>query len=63
MRYCSQVGVVMTEAGATWPTGVDPKDSNIRIAPTLPPIEELEVALDVFVCAVKLAYISRLLSV
>ena len=59
----SQVGVVMTDAGSTWPTGVDPLDSEIRIAPTLPPIEELDVALDVFCCCVKLAYIARLLAV
>ena len=62
-RLCRQVGVVMTEAGSTWPTGVDPYDSNIRIAPTLPPIEELDTALDVFCCCVKIAYISRLLAV
>ena len=62
VRLMRQVGVVMTEAGSTWPTGVDPYDSNIRIAPTLPPIEELDVALDVFCCCVKLAYIARLLA-
>jgi hypothetical protein len=53
----------MTDAGATWPTGVDPSDSNIRIAPTLPPIEELDTALDVFCCCAKIAYISRLLAI
>ena len=63
VRYASQVGVVMTEAGSTWPSGVDPYDSEIRIAPTLPPLEELDTALDVFCCCVKLAYISRLLAV
>ncbi len=63
VRLARQVGVVMTEAGATWPNGVDPDDSNIRIAPTLPPLEELETALDVFCCCVKVAYISRLLAV
>ena len=50
-----EAGVVMTGAGATWPHGDDPHDSNIRIAPTLPPLEELDQALDVFVCCVKLA--------
>ena len=45
----------MTGAGATYPYKNDPKDSNIRIAPTLPPLEELESALKVFVCCVKLA--------
>ena len=62
VRLCQQVGVTLTEAGSTWPSGVDPNDSNIRIAPTLPPIEELDVALDVFCCSVKLAYIARLLA-
>ena len=62
VRLAAQEGVVMTEAGSTWPTGVDPYDSDIRIAPTLPPIEELDMALDVFCCCVKVAYISRLLA-
>ena len=51
----------MTGAGATWPYGRDPHDSNIRIAPTLPPLAELGEALDVFVCCVKLAYAEKLL--
>lgn len=54
-------GVVMTGAGATWPLKQDPYDSNIRIAPTLPPLDELDVALGVFVCCVKLAYVEKLL--
>ena len=61
IRLAKQVGVVMTDAGSTWPDGIDPYDSNIRIAPTLPPLEELEVALDVFCCCVKIAYISKLI--
>ena len=56
-----EAGVVMTDAGATWPYGKDPHDSNIRIAPTLPPLSELDEALDVFVCCVKLAYVEKLL--
>ena len=52
----------MTGAGATWPHGDDPNDSNIRIAPTLPPLEELDVAMDVFVCCVKLAAIEKMLA-
>ncbi|MGN0039308.1 MAG: aminotransferase class I/II-fold pyridoxal phosphate-dependent enzyme [Coriobacteriales bacterium] len=55
-------GVTMTGAGATWPYKADPKDSNIRIAPTLPPLEELEQALDVFVVCVKLAAVEKLLA-
>lgn len=54
-------GVTMTGAGATWPYKNDPEDSNIRIAPTLPPLEELEAAMEVFVCCAKLAAVESLL--
>ena len=52
---CAEMGVKLTPAGATWPGGHDPYDSNIRIAPTYPSVEELSAALDVLVLAVKLA--------
>lgn len=55
VKLAREAGVVMTNAGATWPYGRDPRDSNIRIAPTLPPLEELDEALDVFVCCAKIA--------
>ncbi len=54
-------GVTMTGAGATYPYKRDPKDSNIRIAPTLPPLAELEQAMEVFICCVKLASVEKLL--
>lgn len=51
---CRECGVALTGAGATWPYGVDPADSNIRIAPSFPTLEELDGALEVFVTCVKL---------
>lgn len=51
---CAEMGVKLTPAGATWPGGRDPRDTNIRIAPSYPSVEELEAALDVLVLAVKL---------
>ena len=55
-------GVTMTGAGATWPYGNDPADGNIRIAPSLPPLEELDAAMEVFTCCVKLAALEQLLA-
>ena len=60
---CKEAGVVMTGAGATYPYGKDPKDSNIRIAPSFPTKEELAVATDLFVLCVKLASVEKLLEV
>ena len=51
----------MTDAGATYPYGKDPKDSNIRIAPSYPTLEELRVATEIFVLSVKLVSIDKLL--
>lgn len=62
VALAKEAGVTMTGAGATWPYKNDPHDSNIRIAPTLPPLDELDQALDVFVCCVKLAYAEKLLA-
>ena len=62
VALAKEAGVTMTGAGATWPYKKDPHDSNIRIAPSLPPVEELDAALDVFICCVKLAYAEKLLA-
>lgn len=60
VELAREAGVTMTGAGATWPYGNDPADSNIRIAPSLPPLEELDAAMDVFTCCVKLAALEQL---
>ena len=62
LALCKEAGVVMTDAGATFPYGIDPNDSNIRIAPSLPPVEELEHAMEVFCTCLKLAALEKLLS-
>jgi DNA-binding transcriptional MocR family regulator len=58
---CKEAGVVLTGAGATYPYGIDPKDSNIRIAPSFPTPEEMAQATDLFVLCVKLVSVNRLL--
>ncbi len=60
---CKEAGVTMTGVGATYPYGKDPQDSNLRIAPSLPPIEELEKAMAVFCTALKLAALEKLLNI
>ena len=58
---CKKAGVVMTGAGATYPYGKDPHDSNIRIAPTYPPLGDLIVATELFALCVKLTSAEKLL--
>lgn len=62
LALCKDAGVEMTPAGATYPYGKDPQDSNIRIAPSLPPVAELKQAMDVFCTCIKLAALEKLLN-
>ena len=57
-----EAGVVLTPAGAPFPYHMDPNDSIIRFAPSLPPIEELEQAADVFTVCARIAYLEKLIN-
>ncbi len=59
---CKEAGVVLTGAGATYPYGKDPEDSNIRIAPSFPTPEEMAMATNLFVLCVKLVSVEKLLN-
>ncbi len=61
VALCREAGLVLTGAGATYPNGFDPNDANIRIAPSFPPNDELQLAMDVFCICVKLAAVEKLL--
>ena len=58
---CKKAGLVMTGAGATYPYGRDPHDSNIRIAPSYPPLGDLELAMELFALCVKIVSIDKIL--
>ena len=60
LELCKEAGVAMTPAGATFPYGNDPQDSNIRIAPSLPPVSELEQAMDVLCVCLKLSALEKI---
>ena len=62
LALCKEAGVVMTSAGATFPYGNDPRDRNIRVAPSLPPVSELEQAMEVFCVSLKIAALEKLLA-
>jgi len=61
VQMCKEAGVVMTDAGATYPYHKDPHDSNIRIAPSFPPMDDLIKAAKIFVLCVKLVSVEKLL--
>jgi aspartate/methionine/tyrosine aminotransferase len=60
VAMATNVGVIFTPAGATFPYGNDPNDSNVRIAPSFPPLNELVTATKVFCCCAKIAYLESL---
>ncbi len=60
-QLCKEAGVVMTDAGATYPYKYDPIDSNLRIAPSFPPVDELNKAMQVLCACIKLAAAEKLL--
>lgn len=62
VAMCKQVGLVLTDAGSTYPKKIDDKDSNIRIAPSFPNIDELKKAMDIFCLCVKIATIDKMLA-
>ena len=63
LALCREAGVTMTPAGAAFPRGIDPNDANIRIAPSLPPVEELEQAMEIFCTGLKLAALEKQLGI
>ena len=59
-ELASSLGVVLTAVGATFPYGIDPDDSNLRLAPTYPTDEELSLACEVLVLSIKMAALEKL---
>lgn len=61
-NLCKEGGVKLTNVGATYPYGNDPEDTNIRIAPTFPSVEDLELATDLLIISIKMAALEKLIS-
>ena len=63
VQLCKEAGVILTAAGASFPLGKDPRDRNIRIAPTYPTIEELQQAVSLLCIVIQLAAAEKLLQI
>ncbi len=61
-NYMKDAGVTLTSVGATYPYGRDPHDSNLRLAPTYPTLEDLALAMKILVCTVKLVCAKKIIS-
>ena len=61
-QLCKEAGLTLTNAGATYPYGIDPQDSNMRVAPSFPPLEQLEKAMEIYCVSLKLAALKKLLA-
>ncbi|MCI6245596.1 MAG: aminotransferase, partial [Eubacterium sp.] len=61
-ELCKEAGVTLTTVGATFPYGKDERDSNIRIAPSYPPVEELDLAAELLCICVRLASVEKYLA-
>ena len=62
VELCADAGLKLTTAGATYPYGKDPYDSNIRIAPSFPDVKEIASAAEILTCAIKYAALEKLLN-
>lgn len=63
VKLCKDAGVLLTPAGATYPNRLDPKDSNIRLSPTCPPVDELNTAMELFCLCVKIAILEKIINI
>jgi DNA-binding transcriptional MocR family regulator len=59
VSLCKEAGLAVTAAGSAFPYGIDPRDRNIRLAPSYPPIKDLELAMEIFCAACKVAALEK----